>query len=109
MALDKELMEYLLIGSRQSLKECLLTRLAASKNRRKEMIEVLDALVEETAQLIVLEWFINHGEELAGKLGEGKSWPSPSNLLPRSQPFALPRAFNKPLAVKKPRTWRKLE
>lgn len=96
--LDKEFMDFLLTGSQTTLKSAFLKHLGECRNRRKEIAESLDALVEENAVLIAIEWFIAHGHELAGKLGEGRPSPRPLSSPP---PFRLPRAFNKP------RTWRK--
>lgn len=99
MALDKELMDFLLNGSQTALKSAFLKHLSEYRNRRKEISESLDALIEENALLIVTEWFIAHGSELAGKLGERQG----PDLPLVSQPFALPRAFNKPRTWQKPR------
>lgn len=113
MALDKELMNFLITGSRGSLKQAFLTAMGERSSLRKEISDKLDALREVEAQLIALEWFIGHGEELAGKLETRPDGAVTAELrppLPSSQPFALPRAFNRRGSSTREtaRNWRKL-
>lgn len=61
-------LEYLLTGSETSLQNAMLARLADAKNRRKEIIELLDKWVEKEAEAMLLQWFLEHGEALAGSL-----------------------------------------
>jgi hypothetical protein len=57
-------LSYLLGGSQVSLQNTLLNRLADAQNRRKEIIELLDAWAERHAEVLLLEWFVKHGDEL---------------------------------------------
>ncbi len=93
---SKNLIEFLLTGSRSNLKGAFLARLGEESNKRKEIVELLEAWAEARAQLIALEFFLAHGEEITSRL-DREERPA----LPSAQPFALPKAFNKP------RTWRK--
>ncbi|HXT74631.1 MAG TPA: hypothetical protein VN785_12330 [Candidatus Angelobacter sp.] len=94
---SKHLIDFLLTGSRSSTKNAFLMHLSEESNKRKQIVELLEAWAEERAQLIALEFFLAHGEEITSRLGQQEERPA----LPSAQPFALPRAFNKP------RTWRK--
>lgn len=93
---NKDLINFLLAGSRTTLKDAFLAHLAESRNIRKEISVLLDAWVEETAQTMVYEFVLAHDEEITSRLGRQER-----SALPSAQPFALPKAFNKP------RTWRK--
>ena len=61
-------LEFLLGGSETSLENVLLNRLADVRNRRKEIIELLDSWAERQAEAMVLEWFLKHGAELVGSV-----------------------------------------
>jgi hypothetical protein len=71
MADDPKLIafEYLLGASKCSLQNAMLHRLADAQNRRKELFELLDAWAEKRAEAMLLSWFLERGEELAGSLG----------------------------------------
>jgi hypothetical protein len=60
--------EYLLGASKCSLENAMLRRLADERNRRKELMELLDAWAERRAEALLLSWFLTHGEALAGSL-----------------------------------------
>lgn len=93
---NKALIGFILSASQQSVKDALLRHLAESANVRKQISALLDDWVEETAQTMVYEFFLAHGEEITSGLGRKERL-----AFPRAQPFALPKAFNKP------RTWRR--
>lgn len=93
---NKALIGFILTASQASVKDALLRHLAESRNVRKQIAVLLDDWVEETAQTMVYDFFITHGEEITSGLDRKER-----SALPSAQPFALPKAFNKP------RTWRK--
>ena len=100
MSENDDLIAFLLSGSRTGLQNAMLGRLADSRNRRKEIIELLDLWVEETALAALYQWFAAHGEELAARLNA----PCP----PKPEAFS-PQPFRLPSAIKHNRkTWRKL-
>jgi len=96
--MQKEIIDFLLTGSRSTLKAAFLKRLAEENNLRKQIGELLEAWAEERADLKLLEFILVNGAELSARLGEKQE----RSALPLpAQPFTLPKAFNKP------RTWRK--
>lgn len=70
MADDSKLIafEYLIGGSKTSLENAWLNRLADARNRRREILQFLDQWAEREAEALLLEWFLKHGEELMGSL-----------------------------------------
>ena len=70
MADDSELIpfEYLLSGSKTSLENAMLRRLADARNRQKELTELLNMWAELRAQAMLLQWFLAHGDELMGSV-----------------------------------------
>lgn len=70
MADNPELLpcEYLLGGSKTSLENAVLVRLADERNRRKELLELLEKWAERRAEAMLLRWFLDHGDELVGSL-----------------------------------------
>ena len=56
--------EYLLTGSQRSLENVLLNRLADARNRQKELIELLEKVAERRAEVLLIEWFLKHGDAL---------------------------------------------
>jgi len=99
MSENEDLIAFLLSGSRASLQDAMLARLADSRNRRKELTELLDLWVEETALAAVYQWFVAHGEELAARLD--------APCLPRGD-APSPQPFRLPSAIRNRKTWRKL-
>lgn len=93
---NNALVAFILSASQASVKDALLRHLAESANVRKQISALLDDWVEETAQTMVYEFFLAHAEEITSGLDRKER-----SALPSAQPFALPKAFNKP------RTWRK--
>lgn len=56
--------DFLLTGSKMSLEDAKLARLADVSNRRKQIVELLDEWAERRAEFLLLEWFLLHGNEL---------------------------------------------
>src|ERR1700733_13885045 len=75
--------EYLVSGSKTSLQNSLMNRLADVSNRRKEIIELLDKWAERQAEATLLAWFLEHGEELMAALA--------ASPVTEIQPASLPR------------------
>ena len=98
---EKTLIEFLLSGSRVALKDAFLRGMAEERNKRKEIGDLLESWAEERAQLIALEFFLMHGEELAARLVA-----APAEATLPAQPFALPKRA--PLPKRPPRNWRRL-
>lgn len=61
-------LEYLLGGSKTSLENAMLNRLADERNRRKELVELFEKWAERRAQAMLLRWFLEHGNELMGSV-----------------------------------------
>ena len=57
-------LQWLLECSKSSLEDFMLTNLARSANRRKEVQGLLMEWVEAAAVAMLAEWFKEHGEEL---------------------------------------------
>lgn len=66
MADDSELIafDFLLSASKISLEDAMLRRNADVSNRRKQLVELLDKWAETRAELLLLEWFLAHGNKL---------------------------------------------
>lgn len=60
--------DFLLNGSKLSMEEAMLRRLADASCRRKQLLELLDLLVECQAEVLLLEWFMEHGNALMGSV-----------------------------------------
>lgn len=56
--------EFLLTASKNTLQDALLNRMADSSNRQKNLLEMVDILVEVRAQIELIRWFLVHGDEL---------------------------------------------
>lgn len=70
MAEDPELIafEYLLGASKSSIENAMLNRFADERNRRKELVELLEKWAERRAEALLLRWFLRHGDALMGSL-----------------------------------------
>jgi hypothetical protein len=66
MADDSQLIafDFLLTASKISLEDAMLRRHADVSNRRKQLVELLDKWAESHAELLLLEWFLTHGNNL---------------------------------------------
>lgn len=93
MLSDKQLLDFLLNNSKRDLQDAFLRHLSASRNKRKEIGDALEQWIEEESAARLVSWFLNNGAEVAAKLNAAAP-PLPTTL-PR-QPFALPKAFNRP-------------
>lgn len=57
---------YLLNASKTSLENAMLKRMEQSSMRRKELLKLLDEWAEESAGVMLAEWFLRNGEALMG-------------------------------------------
>lgn len=55
---------FLLDASKNSLQEALLNRLSDASNREKHLRELLDMWAERRAEILLIRWFLKHGDEL---------------------------------------------
>lgn len=60
--------DFLLTASKISMEEAMLKRLADASNRRKQIVDLLEAWAERRAEALLLEWFLSHGKELMATL-----------------------------------------
>lgn len=60
--------EYMLSGSTTALQNVMLHAMTDSANRRKELFDLLDRWAEKRAEALLVEWFLNHGEELMARV-----------------------------------------
>lgn len=77
--------EFLLHGSKMSLQDAKLSRLADVSNRRKQIVELLDEWAERRAEALLFEWFLTHGNELMAAV----TMPSTITTI---EPMRLPSA-----------------
>jgi hypothetical protein len=67
VAEDKQLLAFLLSGSRITLQDAMLAHLAAAQNARKQALEALELWIEESVNAELLSWFLaNEGQLRAG-------------------------------------------
>lgn len=76
-------LDFLLNASKMSLEDAMLNRLADASNRSKQIVELLETWAERKAEVLLLQWFLSHGNELMATvtltptlLTEGKTYRS---------------------------------
>lgn len=69
--MSEELVKFLVNGSRSNLKNAALARMAASRNLRKQIDDLLTQWMEEAWRAELFLWMSEHGAEIAAELRNG--------------------------------------
>lgn len=89
--------DFLLTASTVSMEEAMLRRLADVSNRRKQIVELLEAWAEGRAEALLLEWFLKHKKELMATLTLSPSVGGQLPALPAKTGTLSPEEFRESL------------
>ena len=74
-------LQFLITASKHSIENTMLNRMAESQNLRKDIQKLIEDWIDRRAEARLLEWFMEHGDELSAGLNAPEVQPVTSKEL----------------------------